>query len=110
MDTPPILDRVRLDLITSGNAALSAEFLAVLFVEADALILRLDGLPASGDRLTVTDIAHTLKGAAAELGAMQLRLAAADLEAETEPMRRPGDIERLRAALAELRAHVQANL
>jgi HPt (histidine-containing phosphotransfer) domain-containing protein len=109
VDTPPILDRVRLHLITSGNAALSVEFLAVLFDEADGLIQRLADLPANGDRLAVTDIAHTLKGAAAELGAMQLRLAAADLEAETEPERRPGEIERLRAALAELRAHVQAD-
>jgi HPt (histidine-containing phosphotransfer) domain-containing protein len=109
VDAVPVLDRIRLDLITRGNAALAAEFLAALFEEADGMIQRLDGLLAAGDSDGVTDVAHTLKGMAAEVGATQFRLAAATLEAKTESARRPGDIQRLRTALAELRAHVTAN-
>ena len=109
LETPTILDRARLNSITDGDAALSAELLGVLFEEAGGLIQRLDGLLASGDRTAVIDVAHRLKGTASELGAMQLRAAAVVLETDGEPARWPDDIERLRAALAELRAHVLAN-
>jgi HPt (histidine-containing phosphotransfer) domain-containing protein len=109
VDDPPILDRERLTLITRGNAALAAEFLAVMFEEADDLMQRLDGLLASGDRVAVADVAHTLKGMASELGAMQFRSAAVALETEAQPARWPDDVTRLHAALAELRDYLLAN-
>lgn len=109
MDDPPILDRERLASITRGNAALAAEFLAVMFEEADGLLLRLDGLLDSGDRGAVEDVAHTLKGMASELGATRFRIAALTLEEGAQPARWPHDIVRLRAALAELRVYVLAN-
>jgi HPt (histidine-containing phosphotransfer) domain-containing protein len=109
MDDSTILDRERLASITRGDAARAAEFLAILFEEAEGLVQRLDGLLDSSDRGAVEDIAHTLKGMASELGAMHFRAAALTLEAEAQPALWPDDIERVRAALAELRAHVLAN-
>jgi HPt (histidine-containing phosphotransfer) domain-containing protein len=109
VDDPPILDRERLKLITRGNAALAAEFLGVMFEEADDLIQRLDGLLARGDRVAVADVAHTLKGMASELGAMQFRIAAVALETEAQPALWPEDVARLRATLTELRDYLLEN-
>jgi len=106
MDEVPILDRARLELITRGDAALASEFLAALFEEVGALLERLGALLASDDRVAVADVAHTIKGNATELGAMQLRAAAAALETEPQPERWPQCVERVRTALAELRSYV----
>lgn len=103
MDDLPIIDRARLELITRGDGKLAEEFLGALFDEADELLERLGTLIAGDDRSAVADAAHTLKGMASELGALRLRAAATDLEAETESARWREHVERVRAALAELR-------
>jgi HPt (histidine-containing phosphotransfer) domain-containing protein len=100
----PILDCVRLDLITRGSAKLADEFLVALFEEADGLLDRLGALLANGNRVAVTDAAHTIKGIAGELGAMRLRAAAAALEAEGLPARWPDGVKRVHDALVELRS------
>jgi HPt (histidine-containing phosphotransfer) domain-containing protein len=105
----PILDRARLELITRGNAALADEFLGVLFEEARDLTEKLGALLGSEDRLAVSNAAHTIKGMAAELGALQLRAAAAALEAEGEPARWPDAVNDVNAKLAELRAHLDGS-
>src|ERR1700735_3755066 len=105
MDDVPILDRARLELITRGNTALAREFLHALFEDADALLEQLSALVAGGDRLAVSDLAHTIKGNATELGAMRLRDAAA-LETELQPARWPQSVEHVRVALDELRSYV----
>jgi len=102
VDDLPILDRARLDRITRGDAALANEFLGALFEEAAALIERLAGLLDSEDGVAVADAAHTLKGMAAELGAMQLRAAAAAFETEVRRELWPTCLERVRTALAVL--------
>jgi HPt (histidine-containing phosphotransfer) domain-containing protein len=103
VDDLPILDRARLELATRGNAALAKEFLDALFEEAAPLIERLDVLIGGADHVAVSDAAHTLKGMAAELGAMRLRAAAAVLEAEVQIEAWPLCLERVRTALVELR-------
>jgi len=107
VDDLPILDATRLNLITRGDTRLANEFLDDLVVEADELMLRLGILVSSDDRAAVSDVAHTLKGMATELGAQRLRAVAAALETEAVPARWPEDIGRLNAALAELRQHVR---
>jgi HPt (histidine-containing phosphotransfer) domain-containing protein len=109
VDDRPILDRARLELITRGSETLADDFLGVLFEESDVLIERLRVLTGGEDRVAVSDIAHTLKGMAMELGAMRLRAAAASLEAETEAERWPSHVNDIAGAFAELRAHVTAN-
>jgi HPt (histidine-containing phosphotransfer) domain-containing protein len=103
----PVLDATRLNLITRGNAGLAKEFLDDLVVEADELLLRLATLVSGDDRVAVSDVAHTLKGLATELGAQRLRAVAAALEIEATPTRWPEDLDRLNDALAELRQYVR---
>jgi len=107
MDDPVILDRERLTLITQGNSALADEFLEALLVEADELLERLHVSIGGDDRVAVSDVGHTLKGLAMELGALRLRAAGAALEAETDPAQWPDRLRRINAALAELRLHLQ---
>jgi HPt (histidine-containing phosphotransfer) domain-containing protein len=109
VNDPPILDHDRLTLITGGNAALAAEFINALFAETGELLERLDDALRAADQAAISNIGHTLKGIAAEVGAMRLRAAAADLEAEIEPERWPQRVECLRKALDELRSHASAN-
>jgi HPt (histidine-containing phosphotransfer) domain-containing protein len=104
VDEPPVLDRERLTLITRGNTTLAEEFLRALIAECAELFERLEAPLRSADRVAVSDIGHTLKGIAAELGAMRLRAAAAALETETQIAAWPQQVERLHAALAELRS------
>jgi HPt (histidine-containing phosphotransfer) domain-containing protein len=102
----PILNRERLDLITRGDAALADEFLSTLFVEADALLEQLRTSIGNDDCEAVADVAHTFKGMAAELGAARLQAVAAALEGIAEPARWSEYVERLAAAVTELRLSV----
>jgi HPt (histidine-containing phosphotransfer) domain-containing protein len=105
MNDLPILDRERLTLITRGNAALADEFLDALMIEATELLDRLSGLILGNDMVAVSDVGHTLKGMATELGALRLRAAAAEFEAETDPTRWSAHLVRVNGALSELRLH-----
>jgi len=108
MDDLPIIDRRRLELITRGNTGRAGEFLDALLEEAAEIAGRLTTLLAGTDRVAVADAAHTVKGMAAEVGALRLRAAAAALEAEGESPRWPERVDVLNAALDELRSHVHA--
>jgi HPt (histidine-containing phosphotransfer) domain-containing protein len=93
----PVLDGTRMALITRGDTALAAEFLDALIEEAGAVIARLRAACAAGEPIVVRDLAHALKSMSAELGALRLRAAAAELEAEADLARWP---ERLAGAVA----------
>ena len=103
MDDVPVLDLTRLELITRGSSARAREFLEALFEETDAQLERLNALLAGRDGIAVSDVAHTIKGTAMELGAMRLRAAAAALETESDAERWPTCIGNIASALAELR-------
>lgn len=102
----PVIDRTRLELITRGDAARAAEFLDALLTEAADLLGQLAPQLSRAERSPVADIAHTLKGMAAEVGALRLREAAAVLEAETDPARWVFETNDIYAALGELRAEI----
>jgi HPt (histidine-containing phosphotransfer) domain-containing protein len=104
MDVLPIVDRARLKLIARGDTALGNEFLDELVTEATTIVERLGATIAAGDRPGVRDLAHNLKGMAAELGALRLRAAAAALDAELEPERWPQHLDAAITALADLRS------
>jgi HPt (histidine-containing phosphotransfer) domain-containing protein len=104
MEDLPILDGARIELISRGNGALAHEFLQALIDEATETIGRARALITAGDQRGVADLAHTLKGMAAELGALRLRAAAAALEVEAQPNRWAGHLDGTIAALAELRS------
>ena len=104
MDDLPILDRARLDIITRGDRALADDFLRALIEEATGTIDRLSSALVAAEPAGVAELAHSLKGMATELGAQRLRAAAAAFEAEMEPARWGGHLDRTVAALAELRS------
>jgi HPt (histidine-containing phosphotransfer) domain-containing protein len=111
MDDLPIIDRVRLELISRGSAARADEFMGALLEESDDILVQLRTLVATAgiDRSAVSDAAHTLKGMAAEVGASRLRAAAAVLETEADQARWPGQLNALTIALTELSSHLNAN-
>jgi HPt (histidine-containing phosphotransfer) domain-containing protein len=98
----PSLDRARLDLITGGDEALAREFLHGLIEEAQEVLDLIVGATASDDRTALAELAHRLKGMAAELGALRLRAAAAALETE-DPEGQRIHVDAVRSALSELR-------
>jgi HPt (histidine-containing phosphotransfer) domain-containing protein len=69
------LDQLR--LMTSGDAELAAEALAIFRSQADLWGRMLDG---AGDRRQWADACHTIKGAARSVGAMDLGDACARAE------------------------------
>jgi HPt (histidine-containing phosphotransfer) domain-containing protein len=71
------MDLDQLRLMTSGDAELAAEALAIFRSQADLWGRMLDG---GGDRKTWTDACHTIKGAARSVGAMELGDACARAE------------------------------
>ncbi len=68
---PEVLDRAHLALYSGGDAALEAELFALLEGQIDACTGRM-ARAAPGDAQAWRDAAHTLKGAARGVGAMQL--------------------------------------
>jgi HPt (histidine-containing phosphotransfer) domain-containing protein len=100
----PVLDQERLRLVTRGDAELASDLLRQLIDEAEDVLQRLHRALAGGDRAAVADLAHALKGMAAEVGALRLRAAAVALEAEPQPALWLGLLDRARAALVELRS------
>jgi HPt (histidine-containing phosphotransfer) domain-containing protein len=102
------IDRSALDAHTGGDAELAREVLGLFAGECAALLGRM-GDPA-GDRTLRADAAHTLKGAAAGIGAHRVQALAGTAEARL----RAGEAgaeeavaalgEAVAAALAEIEA------
>ncbi|MCH8489310.1 MAG: Hpt domain-containing protein [Oceanicaulis sp.] len=80
---PKVLDRTHLALYSGGDAALEAELFALLEGQIEACTTRM-AQAASGETQAWRDAAHTLKGAARGVGAMQLGEACE--AAETRPL------------------------
>jgi HPt (histidine-containing phosphotransfer) domain-containing protein len=79
---PKVLDRAHLALYSGGDAALEAELFGLLQGQIEACMARMSQA-APGEDQVWRDAAHTLKGAARGVGAMQLGEACA--MAETRP-------------------------
>jgi HPt (histidine-containing phosphotransfer) domain-containing protein len=73
-----------------------------LIEEAQEVLDLIVGATASDDRTALAELAHRLKGMAAELGALRLRAAAAALETE-DPEGQRIHVDAVRSALSELR-------
>lgn len=79
--TLPVLDRDHLAQYTAGDAGLEAELFSLLKGQIDACVSALRG---ASDAQTWKDAAHTLKGAARGVGAMELGEACALAEARPQ--------------------------
>lgn len=91
----PVLDTERLAEIAGDDPEFAQEVLEAYLEEAVAMLSLLD----DGDDPKV--IAHRLKGASANVGAMQVWQLCVDLE--TEPDRQATIIPRLQAAIAAIK-------
>lgn len=75
-----VLDRAHLALYSGGDAALEAELFGLLQDQIEACLARMSQAAPGADQVW-RDAAHTLKGAARGVGAMQLGEACAAAEA-----------------------------
>ena len=107
----PLVDWRRLENETFGEPGFLAEVLSMFFSEADRQIAVLEGALLSGSVKDALRAAHAIKGAAANIGADQLRVLASELEAVV----RSGGLEfakplldRLRDAQVATRAALEA--
>ncbi len=66
--------------LAGGDASFVDALLAAFLVEADGLVAELDRAASYGDLEAVRDLAHRLKSAAAQVGAMPLSRRCAELE------------------------------
>lgn len=90
---PRVLDRVHLAQYSGGDAALEAELFALLDAQIEACTGRM-ARAVPGEDQVWRDAAHTLKGAARGVGAMQLGEACAAAES------RPHDAAALEAVMS----------
>jgi len=102
-----VFDRLHLNHYTMQNQALAAVVLGLFLVQLPAMLDALDAAATAADWAFAT---HTLKGAAAVIGAQRLRLLAAELEGKDFP----GDhnvrllrLQAVKAAAAEFRQAAQ---
>jgi HPt (histidine-containing phosphotransfer) domain-containing protein len=106
-DTPPIFDRAGLETRLGGDKELAEEIVAVFMADFPKQIERLRQALRDSDLPTAHRIAHSIKGAAASIGAERLRAVA--LQAEEQVRSRAFDAahaltERMETAFEELRA------
>jgi HPt (histidine-containing phosphotransfer) domain-containing protein len=93
------IDRAHLARMTFGDAALERELLQLFDRQAAILVTRMH----AGDTAMVAALAHTLKGSAVGVGAVEVAEAAGAVEAAPTPERLAvlgRSVERARAAIA----------
>lgn len=97
----PVFDRARVRSAVGGQPpARAVEMIALVPQEALRQLALIENAIETGDRESVKMIAHTIKGLAANFGAIRLERSALRLQGE--------DPDRARACLPELRAAIEA--
>ncbi len=111
-DSIPLVDWKRLEKVTFGEPDFRAELLEMFFAEADRQMTALAVAVSSGSSDIALRAAHALSGAAANVGAVQMR----ELAGEIEAVARAGGLEfamplldRLHAAQTATRAALDAS-
>lgn len=100
------IDRAELDAQTGGDAELAREVLALFAGQCRAILPRLaDPALALGRR---ADLAHTLKGSAAGVGAVRVRACADAAEARLRAGEAAVALDDLAAAVAAALAEIAA--
>lgn len=102
----PVLDRRHLARMTLGDRALERELLELFDRQAVMLFARM----READAVSLSALAHTLKGSASGIGAGAVAEAARIVEQASSPAEQKAAIERLAAAIAVLRPVIGALL
>jgi HPt (histidine-containing phosphotransfer) domain-containing protein len=98
----PVFDLIHLQSMTLGDDGLARELLALFDTQAALLTERMQ----SCDTAALATLAHTLKGSAVGIGAMQVAHAARALEQAGNPEVRAEAVTRLTAAVAAARSAI----
>ncbi|MCX4239998.1 response regulator [Paraliomyxa miuraensis] len=98
----PLLDRGQLDEATDGDAALASELLSMLFETSDKSLEQASRALVRGDQDEARRAIHSVKGAAATLGAARLAQACKRVEG-LRPEQLARGVEEARAEFSALR-------
>ncbi len=79
------VDRARIQAVCGGDDALAVELIGMLLEDAVPIVDALGDCLQSNDIAQVNELAHALKGIAGNVGAANLRDAAARLQTATAP-------------------------
>jgi HPt (histidine-containing phosphotransfer) domain-containing protein len=79
------VDRARIEAVCGGDDALAVELIGMLVEDAGPIVDALGAAVASNDVPQVNELAHSLKGIAGNVGAAELRDAAARMQTATAP-------------------------
>lgn len=105
----PVLDpEVQQELAAIGGAELPRELLTMFLTDAPDQLAGVRAALTTGDLMTVRKLAHSMKGAAASIGAARVEESARALEhavREGETAQVPALTEAVAETLAELQAH-----
>lgn len=117
------VDRGRIEAVCGGDDGLAVELIAMLVDDAAPIVDALASCLQTNDDAQVNDLAHSLKGIAGNVGAAELRDAAARLQAATAPGAAPAHallveeiaaiaaaLERVRGILDSWQARVAGNV
>jgi HPt (histidine-containing phosphotransfer) domain-containing protein len=91
----PAVDRTRIEAVCGGDESLAVELIGMLVEDAGPIVDALGASVQSNDVAQVNELAHSLKGIAANVGAAELRDAAERLQSASAPGAAPA-----RSALA----------
>jgi HPt (histidine-containing phosphotransfer) domain-containing protein len=100
-----VVDRARIDEVCKGDDSLAIELIGMLLDEAAPIVDALGACVQSNDVAQMNELAHSLKGIAGNVGAAELRDAAARMQTDTAPDATPA-----RALLAEELAAITSAL
>jgi len=98
----PVLDRAHLARMTCGEPALEREVLALFDAQSALLVARMQ----ASDMHAAAGLAHTLKGSASGIGAVQVAEAAEAVEHARDGAARVRAVVRLTAAVAAARDEI----
>jgi HPt (histidine-containing phosphotransfer) domain-containing protein len=106
MQEAPLFDAAHLDRQTLGNETLRTEIVSLFLAEVERLLAQVERAP---DRLVRASRLHAMMGLARNVGALRLAELCRALEAraERDDLDEPADLDRLRAAVAEVTNHLR---
>ena len=99
----PDFDWQQLRQLAGEDTAFEAELLQMFVQEAESSLRELESAITSRSIKTIEEVAHSLRGASANVGASALAVAASRLEA----IARNGQIAEANSLLQQLQAHCQ---
>jgi HPt (histidine-containing phosphotransfer) domain-containing protein len=117
------VDRGRIEAVCGGDDGLAVELIAMLVDDAALIVDALGTCLQTNDIAVANDLAHSLKGIAGNVGAAELRDAAARLQTATAPDAAPphallveevaaiaAALERVRGTLDSWQVRVAGNI